>query len=312
MRSIFHLTQFDIWRQAQATGQLHAASLASEGFIHFSRPHQLLKTADKHFKGVDEFCLLHINQDLCVGEMKYEGVDPKNRFPHLYAPLNVSAVLGAYACRKEAGVFVFPDEFRMVGDTLIRAGSAGDEAELASVHGHSWQESYPGLVPDEVLRERPLFFRQRLQWWKSVLATDVNDGIKAGHRQPVKESVFVAESARHGVVGFCVVGPARDSEFENQGEILAIYCLQAYKGLGLGAALVRAGLSSLRAQGFAKAYLWVLKENHPAREFYRRMKGVETGQEKIVTLGKDLVEIRVEFPTGIAMDEASHSEGAFG
>lgn len=281
MRSLFHILSKNSWEAAQALGVYVADSLESEGFIHFSRPHQVLRVADFLFQGRKGLLLLHVSQERLKAPLKYEGVDG-DVFPHLYGPLNLDAVVGVHAFDDTS---CLPAGFALVGDTLIRRGCPGDEAELASVHTHSWQQSYKGLLPDAVLAERPLGFRARLTWWKEVVA-----GATA-------TTVFVAESAKHGLVGFCAVEPARDEDFKGYGEISAIYCLNEYKGKGIGAELFRRGCDSLRSQGFSSFYLWVLKGN-PTIEFYKRMGGVVLSLSKPLELGAPLTEIAVEWKNG--------------
>ncbi len=222
MRTIFIITTKQDWAKAQAAGKYESASLVTEGFIHLSRPHQVLQVAGRHFKGKSDLLLLQINQEKVVAPVKYEG-NESNLFPHMYGPLNLDAVVGVDNFLERDSGFSLPESYTLVGDVLVRKGQPGDEAEITSVHTHAWQQSYKGIVPDQFLEERPLSFRDRLNWWSAVVeGKDPN-------------TVFVAESAQHGIVGFCAVGPSRDEEFKGQGEIGAIYCLNEYKGKGVGA-----------------------------------------------------------------------------
>lgn len=281
MRTIFHIANRNDWERAKNPGRYETDSLKAEGFIHLSRPHQVLKVADVHFKGKKDLVLLHVNQELVTSEIKYEG-EKDNLFPHIYGPLNVDAAVGVHEFQETETGFSLPNEFTLVGDTLIRRGLPGDEAELASCHTHAWQQSYRGLVPEQILDSRPLSFRPRMLWWKSVVS-----GKTAA-------AVFVAESAKHGVVGFCAVEPARDDSHKGKGEIGAIYCLNEYKGKGIGAALFQTACSHLRVQGFPSVYLWVLK-NNPTVNFYRKMGGIQMSEEKMVDLGGPLPEIGFEW-----------------
>lgn len=276
MRTLFHITKRSEWERAQELSYYAAPSLELEGFIHFSRPHQVQGVAARHFKGQTDLVLLQIAEEKLKGELKYEGEPEK--YPHLYGRLNLGAVLAVHAFVEESGSFRLPKGFKMSADTLIRKGLPGDEAELSSVHTHAWQQSYRGLVPDEILDTRPLTFRNRLTWWRGVV------------EECVPTCVFVAESAQHGIVGFCATEPARDEEFEGYGEIGAIYLLNEYKGKGVGGALFKAGKEWLEEQGYKKIYLWVLKDN-PTINFYKRMGGERLPNEKIIEIGRPLTEI---------------------
>lgn len=277
MRTIFHIATQAEWSAAQAKGYYETSSLQREGFIHFSRPHQVLRVADFIFKGQTDLVILLINEEKLTAELKYEG-DENNKFPHLYGKLNLDAILSVHPFIETTSGFILPQPFCLAGETLIRPGHLGDEAELANVHIHSWQQSYKGLIPESYLKAMPLSFRSRLIWWKSVVEKTT----------PI--DVFVAESAQHGIIGFNAVEPSRDKDFLDHGEIAAIYCLNEYKRKGIGAALFKAGQNYLKSKGYKNSYLWVLKDN-PTIEFYNRMGGERLDKEKTVELGKSLIEV---------------------
>jgi uncharacterized protein (DUF952 family)/ribosomal protein S18 acetylase RimI-like enzyme len=281
MRTIFHITHKSDWETAQRNGRYEADTLKLEGFIHLSRPHQVLKVGDNLFKGKSDLLLLQVHQELVNSELKYEG-EKDNLFPHIYGPLNLEAVIGVHEFRDSGDGFSLPDGFSLIGDTLIRQGLPGDEAELASCHTHAWQQSYRGLVPDQVLDSRPLSFRRRMLWWRSVV------------RGKTPTTVFVAESAENGIIGFCAVEPARDEVHGGKGEVTAIYCLNEYKGKGIGAALFQMGKAHLKEQNFPGMYLWVLK-NNPTIKFYQSMGGKQMIDEKTIDLGGLLPEIGFEW-----------------
>lgn len=281
MRTIFHITSRSKLEKAKASGHYESDTLKTEGFIHLSRPHQVLKVANFLFKGKEDLVLLHVHQEMVISEVKYEG-SKDNLFPHIYGPLNIDAVVGVHELRESESGFHLPEVFSLVGDTLIRRGLPGDEAELASCHIHAWQQSYRGLVPDQILDSRPLSFRPRMLWWKSVVTAITSS------------AVFVAESAQHGIVGFCAVEPARDESHKGKGEIGAIYCLNEYKGKGIGAALFNMACHYLKTKNFPSVYLWVLK-NNPTVTFYRKMGGVQLAEEKTIDLGGPLPEIGFEW-----------------
>ncbi|MGE0527899.1 MAG: GNAT family N-acetyltransferase [Bdellovibrionales bacterium] len=281
MRTLFHITTTKGWEQAKINGRYDADTLKTEGFIHFSRPHQVLGVADFIFKGERDLVLLQIEEEALTSELKYEG-EKGNPFPHLYGPLNLDAVVEVYDFHKGGFGFHLPNEMILVGETLIRRGRPGDEAEIASCHTHAWQQSYRGLVPDHILNSRPLSFCSRMKWWRQV----VNGKTPA--------SVQVAESAHHGIVGFCAAEPARDTAMQGKGEIGALYCLNEYKSKGIGAALFRAGCDHLRKLGFPAVYVWVLKDN-PSVSFYRHMGGTQLPEEKLINLGGPLPEIAFEW-----------------
>jgi uncharacterized protein (DUF952 family) len=84
---ICHIVPAANWEQARLDGEYAPASLASEGFIHFSTPAQLADTAERHYAGVEGLLVLHVEEAEVTDALRWE-----NGYPHLYAPLDVDAV----------------------------------------------------------------------------------------------------------------------------------------------------------------------------------------------------------------------------
>ena len=88
---VLHITTRAAWEQAQ--GAYEAPSLATEGFIHLSRPEQVVKVANARYSGQSDLVLLCIDPDRLEAQLKVEpGDDTDELFPHLYGALNVDAV----------------------------------------------------------------------------------------------------------------------------------------------------------------------------------------------------------------------------
>jgi uncharacterized protein (DUF952 family)/RimJ/RimL family protein N-acetyltransferase len=88
---IVHLCTSQAWQAAQTVGAYRAESLASEGFIHCSRPGQMLAVANAFYRGQPDLVLLWIDPLLIEAEVRWEQVG-EQVFPHLYGPLNLDAV----------------------------------------------------------------------------------------------------------------------------------------------------------------------------------------------------------------------------
>jgi uncharacterized protein (DUF952 family) len=93
MTVILHITHPANWQQAQATGAYCADTLASEGFIHCSTPSQVVATAQRFYRGQSPLVLLCIDPRLVQAEIKYESAVSGELFPHIYGPLNLTAVI---------------------------------------------------------------------------------------------------------------------------------------------------------------------------------------------------------------------------
>lgn len=88
---IVHLCTRQAWQTAQQAGNYRAESLASEGFIHCSRPGQMLAVANAFYREQRDLVLLWIDPFLVESEVRWEHVI-EQVFSHIYGSLNLDAV----------------------------------------------------------------------------------------------------------------------------------------------------------------------------------------------------------------------------
>ncbi|TGU32398.1 DUF952 domain-containing protein, partial [bacterium M00.F.Ca.ET.152.01.1.1] len=85
-----------LWREAEKNGRFTGAPIdIADGFIHFSTAAQARETAAKHFAGQTDLLLIAIDGSKLGDALKYEVSRGGALFPHLYAPLDLGAVLWA-------------------------------------------------------------------------------------------------------------------------------------------------------------------------------------------------------------------------
>lgn len=93
---LFHLLAAAEWEAAKCAGVYAPRSLELEGFIHLSLDRQLLRSAEKYFAGRNDVVVLALDATKLTAAVKLEHVAmAKDSFPHLYGPLNLSAVIDA-------------------------------------------------------------------------------------------------------------------------------------------------------------------------------------------------------------------------
>jgi uncharacterized protein (DUF952 family) len=96
---LFHLAVAEEWEEARSRGGPYrrstlGVSLEEQGFIHCSFPGQLQAVADAVFAGRDDVVLLAIDRGRLNAEMRVEATDAGGeRFPHIYGPLDLDAVI---------------------------------------------------------------------------------------------------------------------------------------------------------------------------------------------------------------------------
>ncbi len=111
MTSMFHITTRNHWKTAKNIGTYRSDSLATEGFIHCSTAPQVLGSANRFFKDKKDLVILSIDPALVTAEIRYEGADPHNLFPHIYGELNIDAVIQATDLEATLdGSFILPSE----------------------------------------------------------------------------------------------------------------------------------------------------------------------------------------------------------
>ncbi|MDV2475774.1 DUF952 domain-containing protein [Rhodococcus zopfii] len=95
--NLLHICGRDDWAAAQQDGRVAPDSLDTVGFMHLSTPAQVHLPANRLFAGRRDLVLLHVAPERLSDPVRYEpGVpdDPESmRFPHLYGPLPVGAVV---------------------------------------------------------------------------------------------------------------------------------------------------------------------------------------------------------------------------
>lgn len=111
MDPIFKIIAQPDWEAARPTGRFDGAPVdIADGYIHFSTAAQVEETAARHFAGRTDLMLLAVDPAPLGAALRWEPSRGGALFPHLYAPLPVTAVLWARALPLGAdGRHIFPD-----------------------------------------------------------------------------------------------------------------------------------------------------------------------------------------------------------
>lgn len=92
--TIYKLCSKAALAEAEAKGRFEgSADDARDGFIHFSSAEQLEGTLAKHFTGETDLVLLAVDTARLGERLQWEPSRGGAVFPHLYAPLDLNAVL---------------------------------------------------------------------------------------------------------------------------------------------------------------------------------------------------------------------------
>ncbi|MEH2626356.1 uncharacterized protein (DUF952 family) [Bradyrhizobium sp. AZCC 1719] len=105
---IFHICLPAVWAAAKS-GEYRSPSFDSEGFIHCSTPDQVVEVANYLFRGQRGLVLLVIDPDRVISPIRYEDAGNGKLYPHIYGPLNPSAVVAVEPFEPSAdGTFELP------------------------------------------------------------------------------------------------------------------------------------------------------------------------------------------------------------
>ncbi|MEX2455393.1 MAG: GNAT family N-acetyltransferase [Rhodospirillaceae bacterium] len=142
----------------------------------------------------------------------------------------------------------------------IRAARAEDAAAIARIHVESWQATYAGILPDEILLG--LDSRQHeARWWRHVLGR-----FRRNHE------VYVAVQGEGEIVGFASGGPSRERDLPYGGELYTLYLQDDYHGRGIGRDLFESAIAGICETRGPSVIVWCLSAN-PSRFFYEHMGG---------------------------------------
>ncbi len=90
---IYKLLASTEWAQAAESGQFDGSAVDhQDGYIHFSTADQVVETARRYFTDASDLTLLAVDPDPLGDALRWEPSRGGDLFPHLYAPLPVSAV----------------------------------------------------------------------------------------------------------------------------------------------------------------------------------------------------------------------------
>jgi ribosomal protein S18 acetylase RimI-like enzyme len=142
----------------------------------------------------------------------------------------------------------------------VRTARPEDAADLARIYIESWQDTYAGVISHALLAAMSQK-GHTARWLTAIKTAERNSG-----------TVLVAEDARHGVIGLCSLGKARDGGAGFEGEIYTLYVDPAFLGRGVGRALLSAAFDALKARRLRSCLIWAHARNN-ACFFYEALGG---------------------------------------
>ncbi len=94
MTIIYKLVSADLWDAALVAGRFHGSAVdVADGYIHLSASQQVRETARRHFFDAPSLLLVEVETECLGSSLRWEPSRGGDLFPHLYAPLDLSAVV---------------------------------------------------------------------------------------------------------------------------------------------------------------------------------------------------------------------------
>ena len=91
--TIYKIVTDAAWREAERDGVFRGAAIdVQDGYIHFSTAGQVDETAARHFAGQTDLLLVAVDTARLGDALKYKPSRGGALFPHLFSPLDLSAV----------------------------------------------------------------------------------------------------------------------------------------------------------------------------------------------------------------------------
>lgn len=111
MSIIFKICPESLWKEAEKVGVFQGSPIDTlDGYLHFSTEKQVRETAARHFAGQGDLLLIAVASERLGDALRFEPSRGGDLFPHLYAPLTLSAVLWVKPLPLgQHGHHVFPD-----------------------------------------------------------------------------------------------------------------------------------------------------------------------------------------------------------
>lgn len=130
---------------------------------------------------------------------------------------------------------------------------------IAKLHAYSWQIHYRGIFNDSYLDHDVI--QERLMVWQRRFAN------------PSKDQFVILAKEDDLLCGFGCVYLNHDEQFGSLVDNLHVH--PDWQRKGIGQHLMQHCVSRINKLGDPfKMYLWVLKDNQQARNFYQKMRGV--------------------------------------
>ena len=100
---IFHIVDRSVWARAQEAGEYVPAAFDADGFVHFSFPHQVARTANARYRDEPDLIVVEVESEEVPARLVVEdSYGSGEEFPHIYGPVPTSALVTIHELTRSA------------------------------------------------------------------------------------------------------------------------------------------------------------------------------------------------------------------
>jgi len=112
---IYHAIAKSEWEKVKQNDEYIHPSLENDGFIRFSLLEQVISIAYYMYSSSEnEILLLEVDEKKLASKVLHEDLKLHGRYPHVYGPVNMDAIVNVYPLERETkGIgFILPEKLR--------------------------------------------------------------------------------------------------------------------------------------------------------------------------------------------------------
>jgi uncharacterized protein (DUF952 family) len=106
--ALIHVTSSEAWENQRSSGRYFPPGFDAEGFIHCCHRSQLERVLGDHFATQDEVLLLVLDSSVITADVRYERAANGDDYPHIYGPIEPSAVTQVIPASRVNGAWKLP------------------------------------------------------------------------------------------------------------------------------------------------------------------------------------------------------------
>lgn len=137
----------------------------------------------------------------------------------------------------------------------ITKAKVEDALAISIVNAYTWKTRYTGIVSDDTINERMKNVYPNAEKYKDRI---------------IEDGQYIVAKVDGVVVGFSRYG--KSENYENMGELYALYLLESFNGYGIGKKIFERTKEELKLMGFDSFVCNCLTKN-PTMDFYKHMGG---------------------------------------